>query len=60
MANCEIVKKITVIGGKPDGITKEITIVKWSVYDLKISIRQWLGGIISKEITLKHEGAQKQ
>ena len=28
MANYEIVKKIAVLGGKPDGVTKEINIVK--------------------------------
>lgn len=33
MANYEIVKKIAVLGGKPDGVTKEINIVKWGVYD---------------------------
>lgn len=27
MANYEIVKKIAVLGGKPDGVTKEINIV---------------------------------
>lgn len=29
MANYKIVKKIAVLGGKPDGVTKEINIVKW-------------------------------
>ena len=33
MANYEIVKKIAVLGGKPYGVTKEINIVKWGVYD---------------------------
>ena len=29
MTNYKIVKKIAVLGGKPDGVTKEINIVKW-------------------------------
>ena len=41
MANYEIVKKIAVLGGKPDGVTKEINIVKWGVYDPMIDIRRW-------------------
>ena len=41
MANYEIVKKIAVLGGKPDGVTKEINIVKWGVYDPMIDIRHW-------------------
>ena len=45
MANYEIVKKIAVIGGKPDGVTKEINIVKWGVYDPAIDIRRWQGDI---------------
>ena len=40
MANYEIVKKIAVLGGKPDGVTKEINIVKWGVYDPMIDIRR--------------------
>lgn len=59
MANYEIVKKIAVLGGKPDGVTKEINIVKWGVYDPMIDIRRWQGGIASKGISLKREEAQK-
>ena len=59
MANYEIVKKIAVLGGKPDGITKEINIVKWGVYDPMIDIRRWQGDIASKRISLKGEEAQK-
>ena len=59
MANYEIVKKIAVLGGKPDGVTKEINIVKWDVYDPMIDIRCWQGDIASKGISLKREEAQK-
>jgi hypothetical protein len=59
MANYEIVKKIAVLGGKPDGVTKEINIVKWGVYDPMIDIRRWQGDIASKGISLKQEEAQK-
>lgn len=59
MANYEIVKKIAVIGGKPDGVTKEINIVKWGVYDPTIDIRRRQGDIASKGISLKREEAQK-
>ena len=59
MANYEIVKKIAVLGGKPDGATKEINIVKWGVYDPMIDIRRWQGDIASKGISLKQEEAQK-
>lgn len=59
MANYEIVKKIAVLGGKPDGVTKEINIVKWGVYDPMIDIRRWQGDIASKGISLKREEAQK-
>ena len=59
MANYEIVKKIAVLGGKPDGVTKEINIVKWGVYDPAIYIRRWQGDIASKGISLKREEAQK-
>lgn len=59
MANYEIVKKIAVLGGKPDGVTKEIKIVKWGVYDPMIDIRRWQGDIASKGISLKREEAQK-
>ena len=59
MANYEIIKKIAVIGGKPDGVTKEINIVKWGVYDPAIDIRRWQGDIASKGISLKREEAQK-
>ena len=58
-ANYEIVKKIAVLGGKPDGVTKEINIVKWGVYDPMIDIRRWQGDIASKGISLKQEEAQK-
>lgn len=59
MENYEIVKKIAVLGGKPDGVTKEINIVKWGVYDPMIDIRRWQGDITSKGISLKQEEAQK-
>ena len=59
MANYEIVQKIAVLGGKPDGVTKEINIVKWGVYDPMIDIRRWQGDIVSKGISLKREEAQK-
>ena len=59
MANYEIVKKIAVLGGKPDGVTKEINIVKWGVYDPMIDIRRWQRDIASKGISLKREEAQK-
>ena len=59
MANYEIIKKIAVIGGKPDGVTKEINIVKWGVYDPMIDIRRWQGDTASKGIFLKREEAQK-
>ena len=52
-------KKIAVLGGKPDGVTKEINIVKWGVYDPMIDIRRWQGDIASKGISLKQEEAQK-
>ena len=59
MANYEIVKKIAVLGGKLDGVTKEINIVKWGVYDPMIDIRRWQGDIASKGISLKREEALK-
>ena len=59
MANYEIVKKIAVLGGKPDGVTKDINIVKWGVNDPAIDIRRWQGDIASKGISLKREEAQK-
>ena len=59
MANYEIVKKIAVLGGKPDGVTKEINIVKWGVYDPMIDIRRWQGDSASKGSSLKQEEAQK-
>lgn len=59
MAKYEIVKKISVLGGKPDGVTKEINIVKWDVYDPAIDIRRWQGDIALKGISLKREEAQK-
>ena len=59
MANYEIVKKIAVLGGKPDGVTKEINIVKLGIYDPMIDIRRWQGDIASKGISLKREEAQK-
>ena len=59
MANYEIVKKIAVLGGKPDGVTKEINIVKWGVYDPMIDIRRCQGDIASKGFSLKQEEAQK-
>ena len=59
MANYEIVKKIAVLGGKLDGVTKGINIVKWGVYDPMIDICRWQGDIASKGISLKREEAQK-
>ena len=59
MANYEIVKKIAVIGGKPDGVTKEINIVKWGVYDPNIDIRRWKNDEPGKGISLKRDEAQK-
>ena len=59
MANYEIVKKIAVLGGKPDGVTKEINIVKWGVYDPMIDIRRWQEDIASKGISLKREDIRK-
>ena len=59
MANYEIVKKIAAVGGKPEGVTKEIKIVKWGVYDPMIDSRRWQGDIASKGISLKREEAQK-
>ena len=59
MANYEIVKKIAVLGGKPDGVTKEINIVKWGVYDPMIDIRRWQGDIASKGISPEAGGSAK-
>lgn len=59
MANYKIIQKIAVIGGKPEGVTKEINIVKWGVYEPMIDIRRWQGDIASKGISLKQEEALK-
>ena len=59
MANYEIVKKIAVLGGKPDGVTKETNIVKWGVYDPMIDIRRWQRDIASKGVSLKREDIRK-
>ena len=50
---------VQALGGKPDGVTKEINIVKWGVYDPMIDIRRWQGDIASKGISLQREEAQK-
>lgn len=55
----KLLRKSPCSAGKPDGVTKEINIVKWGVYDPMIDIRRWQGDIASKGISLKREEAQK-
>lgn len=57
--NYELVKRIAVIGGKEGGVTKEINLVKWGVFDPMIDIRRWQNGEPSKGISLKYEEAEK-
>lgn len=57
--NYELVKRIAVIGGKQGGVTKEINLVKWGVFDPMIDIRRWQKGEPSKGILLKYEEAEK-
>ena len=57
--NYELVKRIAVIGRKEGGVTKEINLVKWGVFDPMIDIRRWQNGEPSKGISLKYEEAEK-
>lgn len=57
--NYELVKRIAVIGGKEGGVTKEVNLVKWGVFDPMIDIRRWQNGEPSKGISLKYEEAKK-
>ena len=57
--NYELVKRIAVIGGKQGGVTKEVNLVKWGVFDPMIDIRRWQKGEPSKGISLKYEEAEK-
>lgn len=57
--NYELVKRIAVIGGKQGGVTKEVNLVKWGVFDPMIDIRRWQNGEPSKGISLKYEEAEK-
>ena len=57
--NYELVKQIAVIGGKQGGVTKEVNLVKWGVFDPMIDIRRWQNGEPSKGISLKYEEAEK-
>lgn len=57
--NYELVKQIAVIGGKEGGVTKEVNLVKWGVFDPMIDIRRWQNGEPSKGISLKYEEAEK-
>ena len=57
--NFELGKKIAVIGGKADGVAKEINIVKWGVYNPMIDIRRWQNGEPKKGISLSYEEAKK-
>ena len=57
--NYELVKRIAVIGGKEGGVTNEINLVKWGVFDPMIDIRRWQNGEPSKGISLKYEEAEK-
>lgn len=57
--NYELVKKIAVIGGKADSMSKEINIVKWGVYNPMIDIRRWQNGEPKKGISLSGEEAKK-
>ena len=57
--NYKLVKRIAVIGGKKGGVTKEVNMVKWGVFDPMIDIRRWQNGEPSKGISLKYEEAEK-
>lgn len=57
--NYELVKRIAVIGGKQGGVTKEVNLVKWGVFDPMIDIRRWQNGEPSKGISFKYEEAEK-
>lgn len=57
--NYELVKRIAGIGGKQGGVTKEVNLVKWGVFDPMIDIRRWQKGEPSKGISLKYEEAEK-
>lgn len=57
--NYELVKRIAAIGGKQGGVTKEVNLVKWGVFDPMIDIRRWQNGEPSKGISLKYEEAEK-
>ena len=57
--NYELVKQIAVIGGKEGGVTKEVNLIKWGVFDPTIDIRRWQNGEPSKGISLKYEEAEK-
>ncbi len=57
--NYELVKRIAVIGGKQGGVTKEVNLVRWGVFDPMIDIRRWQNGEPSKGISLKYEEAEK-
>ena len=57
--NYELVKRIAVIEGKEGGVTKEVNLVKWGVFDPMIDIRRWQNGEPSKGISLKYEEAEK-
>lgn len=57
--NYELVKRIAVIGGKQGGVTKEVNLVKWGVFDPMIDIRRWQNGEPSKGISLKYEEVEK-
>lgn len=57
--NYELVKRVAVIGGKEGGVTKEVNLVKWGVFDPMIDIRRWQNGEPSKGISLKYEEAEK-
>lgn len=57
--NYELVKRIAVIGGKQGGVTKEVNLVKWGVFDPMLDIRRWQNGEPSKGISLKYEEAEK-
>lgn len=57
--NYKLVKRIAVIGGKKGGVTKEVNLVKWGVFDPMIDIRRWQNGEPSKGISLKYEEAEK-
>ena len=57
--NYELVRRIAVLGGRQDGTTKEINIVRWGVYGPQIDIRRWRNGEPNKGITLNEEEARR-